>query len=213
MNAAQIQRAEMAGVRLWREGESLRYAGKADALAGLLPALKASRAELLALLAANQPFEVETARPELLPSDLTELAARVCLWRIPGEPSRFIMAGPDHDLREQHPDAVPLFDEAHRERVRRIAKCDEAPLPKGMLDALAERAAILEHDAGESREDAERSAVRPVQCRRCHHFTPDPMHPLAGIGACAVGGWAQAAEREHVSRNDVPNCDLFEARP
>lgn len=32
--------------------------------------------------------------------------------------ARHLVLEPDHDLREQHPDAVPLFDEAHLGCVR-----------------------------------------------------------------------------------------------
>lgn len=161
--------------------------------------------------AANEVPDRETIQN--LPSNLSDLAARVCLWRVPGKPSRFIVAGPDHDLRISEPGAVPLFDDAHRERVRRIAERGDGPLPVGVLDDLAERAAILEHDAGESREDAQRMAVQLVQCRRCLHFSPALTHPLAGIGACATGGWAQEPQQVRADHGEIPHCGLFEARP
>lgn len=48
------------------------------------------------------------------------LAGRVCLWRIPSPDGtgRYMVAGPDHDLRDQYADAVALFDETHRDQVR-----------------------------------------------------------------------------------------------
>ena len=167
--------------------------------------------------AANEVPDRETIQN--LPSNLSDLAARVCLWRVPGKPARFIVAGPDHDLSISEPGAVPLFDDAHRERVRQFATLPERAirarvrLPDEMLEDLAERAAILEHDAGECREDAERLAVQLVQCRRCEHLTPDPAHPLAGRGGCAVDGWAQETERQSVDRGEMAYCGQFEARP
>lgn len=147
-----------------------------------------------------------------LPANLADVAARVCLWRIPGEPARFVVAGPDHDLREQYLDAVPMFDEAHRDRVRRLPG-RRGQCPDGTAESLAERAAILEHEAGESREDAQRIAVRLVQCRRCAHFAPDPARPSTGIGACAVQGWPQAEGREQPCHDEVPSCHLFGPTP
>lgn len=188
-----IDRAGRAGIRLWREGDRLRYAGKADAVARLLSELKAGKAVLLEALAASsgetQVDGVEGQNPNATLMAVG-LVKRTCLWRVPDEggKSRYMVAGPEHDLRLEHAGAVPLFDEAHRQYVRRLA--DNA-LPAALLEALEERAAILEYDAGDAPRDAWVSAVRLEQCRRCRHFTPGPARPLTGSGACGVDGWAQ----------------------
>lgn len=65
-----------------------------------------------------------SANPSLIPvpEHLSELASRICLWRVeePGQPTRYVVAGPDHDLRGLHPGAVPLFDRLHCEYVRAV---------------------------------------------------------------------------------------------
>lgn len=118
--AALIHRAGRAGVRLWRDGDRLRYAGKSDAVADLLPHLKAYKSELLEAIASGdgqaQVRNVEQ-RDGHVPKSLSGLAKWVCLWRLPGTPAIYMVTGPDHDLREQHPSAIPLFDEAHRDRL------------------------------------------------------------------------------------------------
>lgn len=123
-----------------------------------------------------------------VPSNLAAVASRVGLWRVPGDPVQHMVTSPDQDLRERHPEAVPLFDVAHRLRDRGMSGQD---LPADLLEALQERAAILEHDAGDAPGEAWVRAVRLEQCRLCRYFTPDPTGPLTGIGACAVSGWAQ----------------------
>ncbi|MBK7251594.1 MAG: hypothetical protein IPI06_12220 [Gammaproteobacteria bacterium] len=42
-----------------------------------------------------------------------------------------------------------------------------------LVEHLTERAAILEHDSGLDRTDADVVAVRIVQCANCRHWTPD----------------------------------------
>lgn len=66
-----------------------------------------------------------------LPSELAELASRICLWRVAesGQPVQYVVAGPDHDLRELYPGAVPLFTPTHRYYVRSLPgpDADERP--------------------------------------------------------------------------------------
>jgi hypothetical protein len=50
-----IHEAEALGVHLWAEGPRLRYEGTPEAVSLLVHALKAHKAELLALLASNDP--------------------------------------------------------------------------------------------------------------------------------------------------------------
>lgn len=71
-----------------------------------------------------------------------------------------------------------------------------------MLEELEERAAIIEHEAGEEREAAEHMALRLVQCRTCAHFTPHPNDPAAGMGMgrCAVDGPALSMSPHAVER-------------
>lgn len=66
-----------------------------------------------------------------VPEHLAELASRVCLWRVekPGNPARYAVAGPDHDLREVYPGAVPLFTRSHRDYVRLLPAPDEGHGP------------------------------------------------------------------------------------
>jgi len=63
-----------------------------------------------------------------------------------------------------------------------------------MRDAIEERAAVFEFDAGLARQLAELRAVQRVQCRTCRNFESDPMNPRQGVGACSVGAWPQAKE-------------------
>jgi len=60
-----------------------------------------------------------------------------------------------------------------------------------LAEHLAERAAILEHDAGMSRTAADVAAVRIVQCSTCRHWTADPLGG-GGIGKCATGAVEQS---------------------
>lgn len=84
------------------------------------------------------------------------------------------------------------------------------------LENLAERAAILEHDAGEHPDDAEQQSVRLVQCRRCRHFTAGKINPQAGIGRCALNAWPQSTSAALSPRPwpPYPNapryCDQYE---
>lgn len=127
MNAAALlELAERAGVRLWRDGDRLRYSGKPEAVAVLLPSFKASKTELLALLAANDG-DAAPVVSDPIPASLAIVAASACLWLRPGDRPRYMVTGPDHDLREQYADAVPLFDDAHRKRVRRNEPPTAAP--------------------------------------------------------------------------------------
>ena len=62
-----------------------------------------------------------------------------------------------------------------------------------LLENIAERAAIIEESgAARTREEADRAAVRLVQCRTCLHYTPDRINLRTGIGECTVSGWAQS---------------------
>lgn len=97
-----------------------------------------SRASVHALPAHSSPDQCATSLPlrkdecalkpeaDALPAALADLASRVCLWRIetPGGQSRYVVAGPDHDLRVSEPSAVPLFGENHRDMVRRLPDVD-----------------------------------------------------------------------------------------
>lgn len=97
-----------------------------------------SRASVRALPVHSSPDQCATSLPlrkdecalkpeaEVLSPAIAELASRVCLWRIEkqGGPARYVVAGPDHDLRLTEPDAVPLFSEAHRDLVRRLPDVD-----------------------------------------------------------------------------------------
>lgn len=109
------------GVRLRRDGDRLRYAGKPDALNRLLPEMRTHKAELLALLSPDSCGGADPETAQHLPEHIEEIVGRMCVWRLVQlhGPARFIVTGPDFDLRLLHADAVPLFDAAARNRVRR----------------------------------------------------------------------------------------------
>lgn len=81
-------------------------------------------AQVSSVLSVPRPAICREKRPQDWPSEhLAALATRVCLWRVEesGLPARFVIAGPDHDLRETYPGAVPLFTDAHRDYVKAVA--------------------------------------------------------------------------------------------
>lgn len=124
-----LERCRTAGVKVWADGERLRYQAPAPLPDGLLSDLRSRKAELLALLAANEFAAADADRPDALPDHIAELVERVCVWRIEeaGKATRFIVAGPDDDLSHDHPGAIvtPLFGDAHRERVRLLGNQDD----------------------------------------------------------------------------------------
>ena len=70
-----------------------------------------------------------------------------------------------------------------------------------LAERLTERAAILEHDAGLERVQANVLAAWIVQCSTCRHWTADPLGG-GGIGTCATGADADswsAHDRQPVS--------------
>lgn len=172
--AGLIHRAGSAGVRLWRTGDRLRYAGKSDAVAELLPHLKAYKSELLEAIASGdgqaQVRNVEQ-RDVHVPKSVSALAKWVCLWRLPGDPVVYMVTGPDHDLREQHPTAIPLFDESHRDRLRRGERPARAIQPddgswKRELRSLLE--AVYLDDEGTICEELCRAEECPSAALKCY---------------------------------------------
>lgn len=66
MTAADLlDRAQSAGLTLWREGDRLKYRGPTDAIAALLPELRAHKAELMAALPLPDP-SAEARRQRVL---------------------------------------------------------------------------------------------------------------------------------------------------
>jgi hypothetical protein len=63
---------------------------------------------------------------------------------------------------------------------------NDVDLQDNLAEHLTERAAILEHDAGLDRAQADMAAVRIVQCSTCQHWTADPV-ARGGIGTCRIG--------------------------
>jgi len=113
------------------------------------------------------------------------------------------------------PDAVrPLLPLLAEHKPALLAKLRQ-PDPV-TLENLAERAAIVEFDGNETRENAERQAVQLVQCRRCRHFTPDTVNAANGIGRCALNAWPQSTSTALSPRPwpPYPNapryCDQYE---
>lgn len=58
--------------------------------------------------------------------------------------------------------------------------------PAEMLEAIAERTAIIEHDGGEEIGYAEVAAIRLVQCRSCAYCTSEPLSDYLGQCRCAL---------------------------
>jgi len=106
---------------------------------------------------------------------------------------------------------LPLLAERKTELLAALRRPDPAT-----LENIEERAAILEHDACQSAEDAERQAVQLVQCRRCRHFTAGAVNPLAGVGRCVLNAWPQSSSTALSPRPWPPYpgapryCDRYE---
>ncbi len=67
---------------------------------------------------------------------------------------------------------------------------DSTPDPAALVEAAIERAAIMEHDGGLSREDADRAAMTAagmVRCGDCRHFQRNTVGEAEGIGRCLAG--------------------------
>lgn len=86
--------ARLSGVTLARAGGRLRYEAPTGRMTPTLKkALLDQKTAILELL------EQEADGKNLPPANLAPVAARVCLWRLPGNPVRHMVADPDHDLR------------------------------------------------------------------------------------------------------------------
>ena len=85
--AALLDEARNAGVTLWLEGDVLRYRGPREALAKLLPALKAHKPDILAALAHPDPL------PPL--ASAAEAGRRKVLAMLAGDGDRYAVAVDD----------------------------------------------------------------------------------------------------------------------
>lgn len=183
MTAAEvIARARALGIVLEQTGSRLRYKARPGVMTlELKQALLDRKTAILKQL--EQPLAVTgPAIPQ---------RARLRGVEETGDQQRYIAGGTDDDLREPFATARSMFDHHLGEHVRRLANIQ---LPAAILEALNERAAILEHDAGDASAEAWARAVRLEQCRCCKHFVSGPVQPLGGVGTCVVGGWAQQPE-------------------
>ena len=57
------------------------------------------------------------------PAEFERIRPYGCFWQT--AKGALVMAGPDHDLKALYPGAKPLFDSAHRDRVRALSKPQE----------------------------------------------------------------------------------------
>lgn len=57
-------------------------------------------------------------------ADAQALARNCCLWKLAD--GGLVAAGPTHDIRTLYPGAVPLFDDAHRDRMKKYSEVKPA---------------------------------------------------------------------------------------
>jgi len=113
-----LNEVRTAGIELEAVGDKLRVRAAAPPSHLLLNKLRSYKPELLRILNGGAVADAEHPLPEHL--------AGVCLWRVeqPRSPARYMVAGPDHDLRTEWPVAVFLFSRGHRNVVREMTKRD-----------------------------------------------------------------------------------------
>ncbi len=173
--AAILNEARAAGVTLWAEGDALRYRGPREALAKLLPALKAHKPAILAMLAERAKC---SHVDDLADADYDDPA----LTQYDSAYQRRAAAEPGYDAPAQARyccECANLAEdrrclaferlgapESWRPSDRRPRRCrgfQEASIAREAEDLkefFEERAGILEHDAGLPRAQAEIEAAR-----------------------------------------------------
>ena len=203
MNAlALLAETEKAGISLAAtERGTLKYSGDPDALAHWLPEIRAHKAEILAMLAANDPEPVKTSRLYLV----TQLdGAQFSLARNPPATLAEIERDYPGAVIEPIPDPPPAPSLSGENlqlayAVLRAWQEDDTATGLEWIDGLARDPVMLEQMHGQAQRlglaapapapeptpSAQPETPRPTAtCARCRRFERNPVNPSGGFGKC-----------------------------